>query len=242
MTKTTRRAPRAAAVPGAGTSWRWTLVDALAAVPAGAAVPYATIFTHGSMSLEIYAPVGRDNQRPHAQDEVYVVEHGRGDFVNGTRRHRFAPGDGLFVPAGTEHRFVDFSPDLALWVVFYGEVGGEAAAPHPVPAGELRWPLAAARARISEDAALRSVPVFEHGTLTLKLYNPRQSDPQKPHTRDELYVIARGAGRFLCAGRSTPFGPGDALFVPAGAVHRFEAFGEELLTWVVFWGPEGGEG
>jgi mannose-6-phosphate isomerase-like protein (cupin superfamily) len=242
MTKTTLPRTRAAAVPDGNASWRWTLAEALAAVPAGAAVPYATIFAHGSMSLEIYAPVGRDNQGPHKQDEVYVVERGRGDFVNGTRRHPFAPGEALFVPAGNEHRFVDFSPDLALWVVFYGREGGEAAAPHPVPAGELRWSLAAARARIPEEAALRSVSVFEHGTLTLKLYNPRKSDPQKPHTRDELYVIAGGAGRFLCDGRTTPFGPGDALFAPAGAVHRFEAFGEELLAWVVFWGPEGGEG
>ena len=242
MTKTTLDATRRVGVAGAKTRWRWTLAEALAAIPAAAAVPYATIFTHGSMSLESYAPAGRDTQGPHKQDEIYVVERGSGDFVNGARRHPFAPGDVLFVPAGNEHRFVDFSPDLALWVVFYGREGGEAAAPHPAPAGELRWSLAGAFALIPADAALRSVPVFEHGTLTLKLYNPRKSDPQKPHTRDELYVIARGAGRFLCGGRSTPFGPGDALFAPAGAVHRFEAFGEELLTWVVFWGPEGGEG
>ncbi len=37
------------------------------------------------------------------------------------------------------------------------------------------------------------------------------------------------------------FGPGDALFVPAGAVHRFEEFSEDFAAWVVFYGPEGGE-
>jgi mannose-6-phosphate isomerase-like protein (cupin superfamily) len=38
------------------------------------------------------------------------------------------------------------------------------------------------------------------------------------------------------------FEPGDALFVPAGAVHRFEDFSDDLAVWVVFWGPPGGEG
>jgi hypothetical protein len=31
----------------------------------------------------------------------------------------------LFVPAGHEHRFEDFTPDFATWVIFYGPDGGE---------------------------------------------------------------------------------------------------------------------
>ena len=37
------------------------------------------------------------------------------------------------------------------------------------------------------------------------------------------------------------FGPGDAIFAPAGWVHRFEDFSGDFATWVVFWGPKGGE-
>ena len=40
-------------------------------------------------------------------------------------RHRFAPGDLLFVPAGVEHRFEEFSDDFAAWVFFYGPEVGE---------------------------------------------------------------------------------------------------------------------
>jgi mannose-6-phosphate isomerase-like protein (cupin superfamily) len=47
--------------------------------------------------------------------------------VNGDARFRFGPGDVLFVPAGVEHRFEDFSDDFVTWVVFYGPEGGEAA-------------------------------------------------------------------------------------------------------------------
>jgi mannose-6-phosphate isomerase-like protein (cupin superfamily) len=85
------------------------------------------LFGHGSMSVRFYAPRGTDEQTPHDQDEVYVVMRGSGWFVNGDRRHRFGPGDLLFVPATVEHRFEDFSDDLAVWVVFYGPKGGEAA-------------------------------------------------------------------------------------------------------------------
>jgi mannose-6-phosphate isomerase-like protein (cupin superfamily) len=37
------------------------------------------------------------------------------------------------------------------------------------------------------------------------------------------------------------FGPGDFLFAPAGVVHRFEFFSQDLTLWVIFYGPEGGE-
>ena len=50
---------------------------------------------------------------------------GKGQFLNGGVRHRFGPGDVLFVPAGVVHRFEEFSDDLAVWVFFYGPEGGE---------------------------------------------------------------------------------------------------------------------
>jgi mannose-6-phosphate isomerase-like protein (cupin superfamily) len=83
--------------------------------------------------------------------------------------------------------------------------------------------------------------VFEHGTLQVKMYRPVNADFQKPHTRDELYVIARGTGLFLNGGESHRFQTGDVLFVPAGVVHRFEEFSDDFCTWVMFYGPEGGE-
>jgi len=82
---------------------------------------------------------------------------------------------------------------------------------------------------------------FRHGTLELGLYAPRGRDPQGPHTRDELYVVMRGAGWFVNGPTRTRFAPGDVLFVPAGVVHRFEEFTDDFVVWVVFYGPEGGE-
>jgi mannose-6-phosphate isomerase-like protein (cupin superfamily) len=87
----------------------------------------------------------------------------------------------------------------------------------------------------------RFVELFGHGTLSVELYAPRGSDPQQPHSRDEVYVVVQGRGRFLNGGVRHPFGPGDVLFVPAGMVHRFEEFSDDLAVWVFFYGPEGGE-
>ena len=84
--------------------------------------------------------------------------------------------------------------------------------------------------------------LLRHGTLELGYYAPRGLDPQSPHTRDELYIVMSGRGMFVNGATRHPFGPGDALFVPAGVVHRFEDFSDDLGLWVVFYGPEGGEG
>jgi len=98
-----------------------------------------------------------------------------------------------------------------------------------------------AEARLPESQRERSIVLFQHGTLTVKLYAPRGSDPQSPHTRDEIYVVIRGTGDFICPGECRKFGPHDFLFVPAGMEHRFENFSDDLALWVFFYGPEGGE-
>lgn len=87
--------------------------------------PFKEVFTHGSLSVEIYKPDGIDLQTPHSRDEIYVIASGTGYFVNGGSRAKFEAGEVLFVPAGVEHRFENFSSDFATWVFFYGPEGGE---------------------------------------------------------------------------------------------------------------------
>ena len=87
----------------------------------------------------------------------------------------------------------------------------------------------------------RSTELFTHGTLQVKLYAPRGTDPQTPHTRDEVYFVVSGAGLFWNGETTEPFGPGDVIFAAAGHPHRFEEFSDDLAVWVLFYGPEGGE-
>jgi hypothetical protein len=81
---------------------------------------FVQALAHGSMSVELYAPIGSDPQSPHQQDELYFVISGTGDLVCGQERTRFGPHTVLLV-----HRFENFSADFSTWVVFWGPVGGE---------------------------------------------------------------------------------------------------------------------
>ena len=102
-------------------------------------------------------------------------------------------------------------------------------------------PLAQALAALSESKQLFKT-FFQHGTLSIELYQPEGEDRQQPHLQDEVYVVARGEGTFLVSGIRVAFQAGDVLFAPAGAEHRFETFSDDFLVWVIFYGPEGGEG
>ncbi len=103
-----------------------TLADNLKKLPTPEGKRFIELFTHGTLSVELYAPRGVDPQTPHVRDEIYVVASGTGIFRAGTYEDvKFGPGDVLFVAAGVEHRFKDFSDDFAAWVFFYGPRGGE---------------------------------------------------------------------------------------------------------------------
>ena len=85
------------------------------------------------------------------------------------------------------------------------------------------------------------VELFNHGSLEIEMYAPKGQDLQQPHEKDEVYVIASGSGWFVNGESRHRFETGQVLFVPAGVVHRFEDFTNDFATWVIFYGPDGGE-
>ncbi len=107
--------------------------------------------------------------------------------------------------------------------------------------GKRRVSVAEALEKLPRPGGERFATVLEHGTLDIEIYAPRGTDPQKPHTRDEVYVVVQGRGEFRNGSSLERFGPGDVLFVPALEDHRFETFTDDLVVWVMFYGPEGGE-
>lgn len=105
----------------------------------------------------------------------------------------------------------------------------------------MHFTVAEGLARLPGPGGERFTELFRRGTLSIELYAPRGIDPQQPHRQDEVYVVVQGSGRFRNGDTAHPFTPGDLLFVPAGVVHRFEDFSDDLVVWVVFYGPPGGE-
>lgn len=86
-----------------------------------------------------------------------------------------------------------------------------------------------------------AISVFQHGSMEAELYTPDKVDPQTPHTRDEIYLVAQGKGEFFNGEENLVVKQGSFIFVPAGVEHRFENFSDDFAIWVLFYGPEGGE-
>ncbi len=114
------------------------------------------------------------------------------------------------------------------------------------PIENARDAVASALAAGTSPFGLPAAQLLEHGSMKLFLYEPRGVDEQPVHEQDEVYVILSGSGRFVIGWsedslESVSFGPGDAIFTPAGAVHRFEDFTDDFATWVIMYGSSGGE-
>jgi mannose-6-phosphate isomerase-like protein (cupin superfamily) len=68
------------------------------------------------------------------------------------------------------------------------------------------------------------------------------TDPQSPHTEDELYYVVRGRGRVTVGDESRDVGPGTLVFVAATVPHWFRDIVERLEILVVFGPAEGDRG
>ncbi len=62
------------------------------------------------------------------------------------------------------------------------------------------------------------------------------TDPQSPHTEDEVYYVARGKARIKVADEDRPVQAGSIVYVAKNVEHRFHSI-EEDLTVVVFFAP-----
>jgi hypothetical protein len=107
---------------------------------------------------------------------------------------------------------------------------------------DFRFAVEAARAALPREPHLEPYwAAFRHGSMRLGFYAPRGKDLQEPHLQDELYLVVSGSATFTKGERGTPCTAGDVLFVEAGVDHRFSEMSADFATWVVFWGPAGGE-
>jgi mannose-6-phosphate isomerase-like protein (cupin superfamily) len=105
-----------------------------------------------------------------------------------------------------------------------------------VPLEKRRVTFADAMARLPGPGGERYAAVFDDCGLEVEIFAPRGHDPQKPHTRNEAYVVIRGTGTFWNGVERHPVAPGDFVFVPAGVPHRFEDFSEDFAVWGLFFG------
>lgn len=80
------------------------------------------------------------------------------------------------------------------------------------------------------------VPDLSAGIYVLE---PGASDPQSPHTEDELYYVVAGRAIVTVGAETRPVVPGSVVFVGAAVPHRFHDIAERLELLVVFGPAEG---
>ena len=124
------RGPRPVVSPGKVTIAMRIFADAGTYTPPDGGDPnhWVVHISSDDLSLGTYSiPAGGlDDQTPHTEDEVYVVQTGRATLVTASGTVPVEPGSVVFVPAGETHRFTDITEDLALVVVFAPRYGSRA--------------------------------------------------------------------------------------------------------------------
>jgi mannose-6-phosphate isomerase-like protein (cupin superfamily) len=71
-----------------------------------------------SAGLYVLAAGATDPQKPHNEDELYYVIHGRARMRIGSEEQAVEPGTVIFVEANVEHRFFDITEELEVLVFF----------------------------------------------------------------------------------------------------------------------------
>jgi mannose-6-phosphate isomerase-like protein (cupin superfamily) len=94
-------------------------------------------------------------------------------------------------------------------------------------------------ARADAEELYREFLRFETMSAGLYVLEAGGSDPQSPHTQDEIYYVVSGRASFTSGGEDRVVAAGDVLFVPAHEEHRFHSIEERLSLLVVFAPPEG---
>lgn len=67
------------------------------------------------------------------------------------------------------------------------------------------------------------------------------TDPQQPHSEDEIYYVVSGRGQIMVDGEDRPVQTGSIVYVAKGIEHRFHTIEEELQILVFFAPAEGSQ-
>src|SRR6266496_4890654 len=102
---------------------------------------------------------------------------------------------------------------------------------NPMDAFEIEQLLAERRQSQKAYLQFLRVPALSAGLYVLPAGG---TDPQQPHTEDEVYYIVGGRAQILVAGESRPVGPGSIVYVKANDQHRFHDITEDLSILVFF--------
>ncbi|WP_380675866.1 cupin domain-containing protein [Salinigranum sp. GCM10025319] len=85
------------------------------------------------------------------------------------------------------------------------------------------------------------VEFLRRDSLSLELYRLEAgaTDPQEPHTEDEVYYVVSGVAKIRIGDETHPVEAGDVVFVEREVDHSFFDIREDLVTLIFFAPPYG---
>ncbi len=91
-------------------------------------------------------------------------------------------------------------------------------------------------ARTRRESGRQYHEFLKHDSMSMGLYElpAGGTDPQQPHTEDEVYVVQSGAATIRVGEEDRAVGAGSIVFVAAGVPHRFHSITEDLSMLVLF--------
>ena len=93
--------------------------------------------------------------------------------------------------------------------------------------------IEAAKSRLSDKGGYEIVHESDGIEIGVYVLVAPEPDRQQPHADDEVYIVLDGRGMLEVEGKPVELHAGNAVFVPAGADHRFTGY-EQLSVLVVF--------
>jgi mannose-6-phosphate isomerase-like protein (cupin superfamily) len=76
-----------------------------------------------------------------------------------------------------------------------------------------------------------------HAQLVVMTLQPGEEIGEEMHQGDQILFFVDGSGEAILQGESSPVGPGDYTFVPAGTLHNFVNTGGEKLRILTTYAP-----
>ena len=76
-----------------------------------------------------------------------------------------------------------------------------------------------------------------HAQLVVMTIQPGEEIGEETHEGDQILLFVEGEGEAILGGESSPVGPGDYVFVPAGTLHNFVNTGPEPLRLLTAYAP-----
>ena len=101
----------------------------------------------------------------------------------------------------------------------------------PLESFGLRQMIAAQSAPGAQYDEFLRVPALSGGLYMLPA---GASDPQQPHSEDEVYYIVQGSGQIRVGDEDQAVEAGTLVYVPAHVPHRFHTITEDLAILVLF--------